>query len=330
MLPAMKSKAIILVKAAVTIGLIAFLASRVDLKRFVEVFQSARMLPLVPALVGTFVSHLIGAWRWQIILAAFSLRVRYLKSLQLVLIGTFFNVFLPTLVGGDVLKSFYLGREKSQPFTLILTTTFLERCIGYFALLLIGTAASGLTGVRLFGFYLFPFFLAASAAFCLLFWTLLNPRLHDWTAGWLRRRGWTRAVERSDAIAAGLNQLRQAKRVLGMALVASLAIQVVSVSVTWSVARSLGADRPFELFLIFVPIISTVTMLPLSLGGFGLRETAFYVLFTQVGISREVSVSIGLLNYLVVVLVALPGGLVYSLYKRDEKFDAAMTEAENA
>jgi hypothetical protein len=73
-------------------------------------------------------------------------------------------------------------------------------------------------------------------------------------------------------------------------------------------------------FLIFVPLINLSIMVPLTINGFGLRESLYLLLFAQIGLQQETAVAMSLLNTMVVMAAALPGGLLYSLYKREQDF----------
>ena len=69
--------------------------------------------------------------------------------------------------------------------------------------------------------------------------------------------------------------------------------------------------------------------LPLTINGVGLRESVYYLLFSQIGVPVEAAVTLGLLNFAVVAMTSLPGGIVYSLYKKEETFKDAIPEARD-
>jgi uncharacterized protein (TIRG00374 family) len=125
-----------------------------------------------------------------------------------------------------------------------------------------------------------------------------------------------------------LKALSRNPQALAKSLMISFGVQFMVVLIVWFVGLALHTQVAFVYFLIFVPLISVITMLPLTINGIGLREGVFYLLFSQVGMSREACVSLGLLYYLVVVLTALPGGALYSLYKKEEHLDESLREME--
>ena len=100
--------------------------------------------------------------------------------------------------------------------------------------------------------------------------------------------------------------------------------------IVWIAALSIAVDAPFIVFLIFVPLINLSVMVPLTINGIGLRESLFYLLFSQIGVPVEMAVSLSLVNFLIYVLTAIPGGIIYSLYKKEEHLDEILVEAEQS
>jgi len=66
---------------------------------------------------------------------------------------------------------------------------------------------------------------------------------------------------------------------------------------------------------VFVPVITLISMIPVSLNGMGLREYAFLSLFSAIGVPRESCIALGLLSSALIVLSAIPGGVVYIFFR---------------
>jgi uncharacterized membrane protein YbhN (UPF0104 family) len=97
----------------------------------------------------------------------------------------------------------------------------------------------------------------------------------------------------------------------------SLIIQGLSVVVVWLLAQGLGITAPFSPYLVFVPLINLSIMIPLTINGFGLREYLYTIFFNELGVMPETAVALGLLSAFILALIALPGGVIYSLSKAD-------------
>jgi hypothetical protein len=108
--------------------------------------------------------------------------------------------------------------------------------------------------------------------------------------------------------------------ILGVILL-SLGVQFLVVVAMWVAARSIEIHSAFYIFLIFIPIVNLSVAIPLTINGVGLRESVYYLLFSQIGVPVESAVTLGFLNFAVVAMTSLPGGVVYSFYKREEEFE---------
>jgi uncharacterized membrane protein YbhN (UPF0104 family) len=88
----------------------------------------------------------------------------------------------------------------------------------------------------------------------------------------------------------------------------------------WLIALSIGLEAPFHLFLVFIPLVNLSVAIPLTINGVGLRESMYFLLFSELGVPVEAAVTLSVLNLVMVAMTALPGGLAYTLYKKDPAF----------
>ena len=299
-----------------------------ELEKFSETLFSMDLTWVLVALSLQLLAVLPAVQRWRLILRNFEIRMGFLPLLKLALIGNFFNLFLPTGIGGDFIRAFYLSRNVGRGISSILTTILLERSFGLCALLLIGTISSALSDLEISGFpamYLFLILLAGYTLFNLL---LFLPWIHSQMNLLLKRWQFDPIAARMELVYQGLQTLRRdGKAVLG-SLSLSLLVQFDSILIMWLVAQAIGISTSFWTFLIFIPLINLTIMIPLTVSGIGLREGAYYLLFSQVGLPAEMSITLSLMNYLVFLLAGLPGAIFYALHKKEEHFTRFATRAE--
>ena len=100
-----------------------------------------------------------------------------------------------------------------------------------------------------------------------------------------------------------------------ISLLISLVNQALVIAVTWILALGLGIDVPLYYFMIFVPVITLISMIPISLNGMGLREYAHMSLFGAIGVAPASCIALGLLSSAIIVLSSLPGGIVYIFFR---------------
>jgi hypothetical protein len=236
----------------------------------------------------------LSAVRWRVLLGG-GLPLGSLYSLGL--IGSFFNNLLPGAVGGDAVKAYYLYRETRDGGKTI-ASVFMDRYVGYAGLLSIGLV-SGLIAFRdlaaLGVQWLMPALFAAFLAGSLAVFGMRIGRRFSTVANFYEFFHTT---------------LRD-RRVMTRAFLLSLLIQVLNILSIYLIARGIGQRPPFLALFVFVPIVVTVMMVPISISGFGLRESAFVVLFGLIGMPAEASTSISFLWFLSVAVGSLAGLVEY-------------------
>ena len=172
-------------------------------------------------------------------------------------IGMYFNLVLPTSVGGDVVRAWYLDRSTGRRMTAFLSV-FIDRLSGLVVLVALAAAATLLSPVPL------PWWIplsVASAAAGTGAGCVLLP--------FLARRGFLGAkfVARADELRASLTMLLQPTPV-----VLSLIVQAANAFLVWLIGLGLGLDVPLGYYAILVPMVSLLTLLPVSINGMGVRE----------------------------------------------------------
>jgi uncharacterized protein (TIRG00374 family) len=311
-----------LLKGSVTLGLLGFLVFKMDLSQFWQVLLSASW-PLV-LLAGLVYSLTVvpSVVRWRAILENFDIRTPLGKLTQICLIGYFFNMFLPSAIGGDFFRAYYLAKREDRGMSTTLTSTLVDRISGLSALLVIGCVSVLIYPIRIRGQSLFPLLVLLMAAFVAGIVTLFHPGSHRLMGKLLHRFGLSRLEERFELVYRGLTQLRGNVRTILVVVVASLAVQFAVIVSMWLAALSIGIAAPFHLFLIFIPLVNLSVALPLTINGMGLREAVYYLLFSQVGVPVETAVTLSILNLVIMSMTAFSGGVVYSMYKKDAGFPA--------
>jgi len=305
-----------LIRGLITATLLVLLIYHLDLKALSSTLSSIRLWILIPAFFVQLGIMLIAARRWQIILTNFGITHRYRYLLRLFWIGSFFNQFLPSTIGGDMVRTYYLAKEKNVSMATTLTASLLERSGGLGALLLIGFAATWIGEVSIEGVPVLLVYLVLGLIYILANLVLFNPHQHRLISRVLHRFHLDRLNAKFEMVYAGLHTLSRNVKALVLALALSLCMQFMAVVIVSICSRALHLEIPFSVFLVFVPLINLSIMVPLTINGFGLRESIYLLLFSQTGLPEETAVALSLVSVSVVMASALPGGVLYVLYKR--------------
>ena len=304
-----------LLKLGFTVLLLVVLGYQLDLGTLASVITSARPGPLLLAVLLQLSLTVIAVVRWKIILSYFTTQIPYLQALRIVFMGNFFSLFLPSAIGGDVFRAYYISRRSKKPLSPMLTTTFLDRSAGLCALLLIGLCASLSSDIAVGGVRLLRVFIALTSVYFLINVAVFHDWSHRATSRFLARFGLDALDEKLQLIYEGLRALIRAPGSVFVIIGLSLAIQFIAVCVMWFAAQSLNFDSSFGVFLIFIPLVNLSIMIPITINGLGLREGLYLLLFAELGTQDEMAVALGLLQFVIVMIVALPGGPIYGLYK---------------
>lgn len=325
----MSDRGKILTKATITLALLFFLAYKMDLGELVAILLSANPILILLATLVHVLSVLLSVFRWRTILVNFDIHIDFSPLAKITFIGFFFNLFLPSGIGGDFFRAYYLSKRKDRGMSTTLTTTVLERSAGLCALLVIGTLFASLENISVEGIPLLYVFLVFITLYLLGNLMLFHSWMHRKISFFLRKRHLQQIEAKMELVYGGLSRLLGNRSSMIMAFLLSLLIQLLAVVIVWIAALAIDIHAPFGIFLIFVPLINLSIMVPLTINGIGLRESLFYLLFSQIGFPVEMAVSLSLVTFSVYLLTAIPGSILYSLYKREEHLDEMVAKAES-
>jgi glycosyltransferase 2 family protein len=306
------------VKLSVSIILLAVLFSSIDAGSLWTTAKLASVPWLLVALAVFAINVGAAAWRWSLLLAAQHVHVRTRSLLSSCLVANFFNNFLPSNIGGDVIRI----RDTARPAgskTLATTVILVDRGLGMMALVLV--AAMGATAaVRthpsaapIWPLWLWAAFLAAAAGAAPVvfapdgFGRLLQP-LTVFHPEWVGDR----IIKLTGALA----KFRDQPGALAACFGGAVFVQVAVVSFYCAVAYALHLDVAFADLAVIVPVSFIVQMVPVSVNGFGVREATFSFYFSRIGQPIEGALLMSLVAQALVMLFSLTGAAVYITRRR--------------
>lgn len=288
------------IRLAITALIFWLIFRAIDVDQVWNVWLSIRPEWLLLALLLQFGSVVMAAMRWQWVMRAMDYGQDAWFYLRSYFKGMFFNQGLPTSIGGDALRVLDVasrGFRKRDAFVGVLT----DRLIGLWALMLLNTLALlfslGVLPDTLFmGVLLFV--LTGSLGFTVLF------VLHRWA--WLQGHVVTQQIAKiSSAVTRSFQG--QALRVL----FGSLAVHGFAMLSFWALGNAVGLDYGVLTYLAIVPPAILLTVIPVSLAGWGIREGALVGLFGLLQADTASVLAISILYGLVLIAVSLPGLWVY-------------------
>jgi uncharacterized protein (TIRG00374 family) len=295
-------------KVALSLGLIGWLLLRSDGAEVVRNVQRLSPAAVLGAWACYGACQLLCSYRWQLFLRARGTHVPVRSLFGYYLIGMFLNNFLPSAVGGDVVKAGYLYRRTGRMGEAA-ASVFLERFTGLLGLGLASVVALALAH-GLLAWTAFAAVVGTAALLALLgvllWWGPAEGAVKAVVRGLLPGR----VADRAQAAYAAVAIYRHDRPVPAGAVALSAVIHVLYAFFYSLVASSLGRPIDATYFLLFLPLVNLVTMLPISVGGLGVREALLVFLFADVGVPAADVLSVSLTAYALNTLLSVTGGLL--------------------
>ena len=314
----MKKILVTLFQLSVTIGVLYWVYHDPNRRvQMAEAIRNAEYRWVGMGILAYLVVEIAAAFRWHVLLRVQKIHLTLPRLTGLFLIGMFYNQFLPGGTGGDIMKSYYLLKETPDKKAGALLAVVFDRFIGLVALVAITATLICLRYNFLSQkpetrnlLWLLLFLLGTSVAFLLSTFVISGFKLlHSLPA---RFPGRDRLIEISAAYHLYAHHWRATLVAFGVSLVAHLA----TFATFLCAAYALGATVPVVNFFAVMPVERTISALPISFAGIGLREKVLQIMLNGLcGVPEATAILIGSLSFLIILFCCLPGAVVYLFYK---------------
>ena len=311
----------VLFRCLISFLLLSYLLYRADLPIILEAFKAANPFWLLFSFLLHIVGFLLTAYRWQLLLAARNAHFSIGALIQTYIIGVFFNNFLPSTVGGDVFRA-YDTAEGVGSKTEAMTVVVVERLTGMFALGLFALLALVL-GFSHFGSI--PIIWSAIGGLGIafvLFIAAMNHRVAQMVKNLFEhpemiKFPFLRKVQaKLKQIYDALHVYKRNTRVMAVAFVVALLLQVNVILHYYFIAYAMGLPVPILYFFLIIPVVTVVLMVPIFINGIGGREAAYILLLGEFGVSSAEAIAFSWIAFGMVLVQGIVGGVVYALRKK--------------
>jgi uncharacterized protein (TIRG00374 family) len=309
-MPAKKSLTI-LFRWLISIALIGYVFYKVDLAKLWQTISQADWFYFGLSIALTPVLIFLSSWKWQVILRAQGITASGWRLFWLYMVGYFFNTVLPTNVGGDVVRAYALGKstgENAKAFASV----FIERFTGLTALILVAVIAFFAALRSLWDVWLVIAMAVSVAGYLALLVIVFNERYLTWMekkvpAGFMRK-----IIGKLKKFQEAILSIRGHRGAIVFSMANSFVFYLAAVINVWVSATAFRCPLSFLDALIITPIIMVIMMLPVSIGGIGLAEWAYFFTFDRMGFGGAVGLSVALLMRIKALAVGVLGGIYYS------------------
>lgn len=321
-----------LLKIAVSLVLLAAVLAFTGWREVLARLGEAQAGWLAAALGAYLAGVLVRALRWQILLRGLGARgIGIPRLVGLYFVSFFFNSFLPTGIGGDVMRIAEVARARCLPgaggcepgevvgAARAASSVVADRAVGLVATSVLALLALPFAGTGV------PWPIVAIAAvtaigvpagFALVAGHGARPERSEGAAGlaWLGRRvPWLRRLtghRRVRETAAAFTAYRP--RDLAIAAGISLLFSVINAVTYACIGLALDIALPLAYYMLASPIVTLVLLVPISFNGLGTRDGAYLLLFVPAGVTRDGALAMSLMYHAVNYITAIAGGVIYA------------------
>jgi uncharacterized protein (TIRG00374 family) len=302
-------------RIVISVGLITYLIIS-QFKDFRTISATLKDIS-IPLILLSAATHFYGIWitafRWQTLLKTQGVRLSILSLSSSTLVGQFFNNFLPTSIGGDVYRAYDVTKKSDFPMSSSVSVLVVERLSGIIASAVFAAAALFLGFTAIGGISIVIPILIFLAISILIFFLILNPNILGLHKLAKKIRFLQKILDKLDNVYNTFLSFKNYKWTLVRVIFYSLTLQFAVIINYWLASRSLGIPLNLSVFIFIVPVVSIISMLPISLGGIGVREGSLVFLMVSLGAQNAKAAMCSLLLFAMLLVMGIIGGLIYAI-----------------
>ena len=301
-------------RVAVSVAALAYVISHARLHDIWQVLANTAVIYVLIAMVIDQLTNFISSKAWHSLASSLGLKATFTRLLHLFYVGKFFNVFLPTTIGGDVVRALHLTKDSKKGAKAV-ASIMMSRLVGLAAMVTIFVI-----GIMLRPDIVESRVLLAVAvvllAFTLFTLILFSKVIIHLFEPLLRRLTYLKLNHRILKLHEAIRAYRHHHGALAKAYVFMGLFHLLSIVCYYLLAVALGLEISFTYFLIIVPLVNILTALPISLNGVGHREGGFFYFLTQGGVPPSAAIALPLLSYIFTLDSAIIGAIAYTAKRK--------------
>jgi glycosyltransferase 2 family protein len=297
-----------LLKIIFSFLLISFLIIDLEYSLILHAFSSFNWYRAGYTIFILCMSLFLYPFKWWMILKFSNLKYSFKNIFNLNLVSSFYNMVLPTRIGGDFVKFFILAKTNKKNKEKIASTIIIDRLFNFFAIIMILVSSiiyrnnqhNETLFLQLFLLTIFIFsiiYLLPNVSF------LLKHKIFS------RNKIIKSIVVTLESVSNILNTFRKNSFIITTSFINVLTTFYIS----YNIGHSIGIDLNFNYYLYFLSLTSIATIVPISFGGFGVREGSFVYFLSLMDVPKELALSLSLLSYLFMIIPSFFGFLISNI-----------------
>ncbi len=306
----MKRTVLTAAKLLFSLLLLAFLYRRIPIAEIAGVLTGANVLWLLPIAVLLLTNTLISAAKWQLFLRSDGIHLPLSTLTASYLIGSFYNMFLPSNIGGDSYRIIDIaGRSQQTARTAV--SVLADRLSGLLAMVCLGVVSAIFAGSRWGN----PFFFVIPLTLLVLMVAVIGALFKQTpftTLLSLCRLDRIPVVRRmADKLLLSTAIYSADRPLLVKAMLLSFLFQFSVCVIIFMLSKVIHCQTGFVYFCMFIPLITLIEILPISINGIGLRDAGYVFFFGSVGMGDLQTRALALLFLAMTTCYSMCGGIVH-------------------
>jgi glycosyltransferase 2 family protein len=298
-----RNRVLFWLKVCVSVGLIYYLFTLIDLDRLLDQLRKVDFRYLIVALLLLLAQLIVSSTKWHLILRSDGVLMRLPFLIKTYMIGNFLSLFLPTSFGGDIYRVLAV-RGINRDLAKSTSSVLFDRLTGVLALVSICMFAYLALPDQPYEPVVLIAYVLGVAGFLIVSSDTVIRIINASKISLVRKVG---------KILASFRNYRRDPRTLALVILLSFIFQLNIVIVNKMYTIALGLDIPFSVLLVIIPLIYLTEILPISINGLGVRESAFGFFFVLIGHTVEEGLAVSLLVIGMRYLLGLLGGTLLLL-----------------
>jgi uncharacterized protein (TIRG00374 family) len=300
-----------IIKIVISILLMGYLLWEANIHELLNLLKAVDIPLLVLIYSACVPGILFCTYKWKVLLQAQGINSPgFLRLWALYHMGGFFSNFLPSDIGGDLVRSYAVGRannKQAESFAAVAV----ERISGFVAMIfygIIGIFINCQLAVELNLIYIFAGSVFLVFVFICLF---LNRKFAKWLMKAFNYTPLKKIVPKINKLYESFYLYKQKKYILFYVMILSFVFQLYAIWYPYALLITTGTHLSYFNFMLIFPAIMVISIIPITINSIGVREGAFVYFFSHMGISSSQALVLALLYRVGVLLPSLIGGLIY-------------------
>ncbi len=291
----------------------------VDVNSVVNTIKNLNLIFISPYIFLRLVSVVLINLRLQYILKMQNVDGSIWGLIKLYFVGKFYNQFLPSQYGGDIIKAYILSKKEQDKIPSYSAVLF-DRIVGVASnfLLVFIIVALVMRELYFLGYTIYVL-LITPIAFFIFMYLCIHESIVIKICSFLEHFKFHGIGDKIKRFYLSIVSFKQFKSVLFLSFGVSMLVQLFYYTSFYAIAHMINMNVPWRYFLIFSPIIAMISLLPISINGIGVRESGNIFFFTKIGATANQAFSFSLLIFIMLVIEGLIGGIINLLGKYDIK-----------